>query len=147
MSSRVVRIAVINDSAPILKLYQDILSRQGYAVSLHTYGLEDLDEIKKAKPDLIISDHSLNQEDEAWEFIQKIRMSEETILTPIVLCTLNMALIEEAVTHLQRQKIVVVHKPFIVSDLLKAINTLTLQELKATPSFEQGTQTNPDLLI
>lgn len=119
-------IMVVNDTQEILMLFQEILEGEGYEVSLHSYSNRDLEEVKKVKPDLIISDHPpiADKEKQGWQFIQKLRMSRETELIPIILCTTSVKMAEEAEGHLTEKGVTVVLKPFNIDELLAAVEAM-----------------------
>lgn len=47
---------VVNDTQEILDLFRDLLTGEGYEVSVHAYGKRDIAEVQQIGPDLIISD-------------------------------------------------------------------------------------------
>lgn len=116
-------IMVFNDTQEILALFKEILTEEGYEVSLHSYSNRDLEQVKKVKPDLIISDHppSSEMEKQAWQFLQKLRMTRDTENIPVILCTTSIKLAIEAEGHLTEKGIRVVFKPFNIDDLLSAV--------------------------
>ena len=94
------KILVINDTQEILQLFAEILTGEGYEVALHSYSTRDIDTVKKVSPDLIISDHPFIEEKQAWQFLQKLKMTNETANIPVVLCTTNSKVIMDGEGHL-----------------------------------------------
>ncbi len=117
------KILVINDTQEILQLFADILTGEGYEVALHSYSTRDIELVKKVAPDLIISDHPPTDEKQAWQFLQKLKMTRETSRIPVVLCTTNSKTIIEGEGHLAAKGVIVVLKPFDIEDLLGAVET------------------------
>lgn len=117
------KILVINDTQEILQLFADILIGEGYEVALHSYSTRDIELVRKVSPDLIISDHPPTDEKQAWQFLQKLKMTRETARIPVVLCTTNSKTIIEGEGHLAAKGVIVVLKPFDIDDLLDAVNT------------------------
>ena len=117
------KILVINDTQEILQLFADILITEGYEVALHSYSTRDIDLVRKVAPDLIISDHPPTDEKQAWQFLQKLKMTRETARIPVVLCTTNSKTIMEGEGHLAAKGVIVVLKPFDIDDLLEAVAT------------------------
>jgi CheY-like chemotaxis protein len=117
-------IMVINDTKEILQLFEDILTDEGYRVSLHSYNVQDLQEVKKVKPDLIISDHLVTQEQLGWQFLQKLKMDRETENIPIIVCTTNMAIVRDNQGHLASMGVCVLPKPFNIAQLLRLVEEL-----------------------
>jgi CheY-like chemotaxis protein len=117
------KILVINDTQEILQLFAEILTDEGYEVELHSYSTRDMETVKQAAPDLIISDHPPTDEKQAWQFLQKLKMTRETADIPVVLCTTNSKIVMEGEGHLAAKGVVVVLKPFDIEDLLDAVTT------------------------
>lgn len=117
------KILVINDTQEILQLFAEILTGEGYEVELHSYSTRDMDTVRQAAPDLIISDHPPTDEKQAWQFLQKLKMTPETAKIPVVLCTTNSKIVIEGEGHLAAKGVVIVLKPFDIEDLLDAVET------------------------
>src|SRR5580765_7160562 len=81
------RILVVNDTQEILDLFQELLTEEGYEVVLYSYGIEDLSEIERVKPDLIILDHIIGGEAVGWQMLQKLKMKRSTATIPVIVCT------------------------------------------------------------
>ena len=113
-------IMVINDSREILELFEVILTAEGYRVSLHSYNTRDLQEVKEVKPDLVISDHLVTQEQAGWNFLQKIRMDRETAKIPIIICTTNHKLVND----IEGKGIMIILKPFDIDELVDAVEDM-----------------------
>ena len=115
------KILVINDTQEILQLFEEILTGEGYEVVLHSYSTRDVELVKRVLPDLIISDHPPVDEKQAWQFLQKVKMTRETSHIPIVLCTTNSKVVADGEGHLAAKGVLVVLKPFDIDDLLGAV--------------------------
>ncbi len=60
-------IMVVNDTEEILELFREILTGEGYEVSLHAYGKREIQEVERIAPDVIISDSPpLDREQYGW---------------------------------------------------------------------------------
>jgi twitching motility two-component system response regulator PilH len=133
------RIVVINDTKEILELFQAILGDgMGHDVVTMTYAPDELSRITAEKPDLVIVDFILGeQETFGWQLLQKLRMNAETADIPIVACTAAVRQVRESEAYLMDQGIEVVLKPFTVAQLEHAVqNALKL--------FSDGVQTRAD---
>lgn len=117
------KILVINDTQEILQLFAEILTGEGYEVALHSYSTRDIELVKRTAPDLIISDHPPTDEKQAWQFLQKLKMTRQTANIPVVLCTTNSKIIIDGEGHLAAKGVIVVLKPFDIQDLLDAVET------------------------
>jgi CheY-like chemotaxis protein len=134
------RVLVINDTKEILELFRDILGSDGmgHEVILMTYAPDELSRITAEKPDLVIVDFILgDQETLGWQLLQKLRMNAETANIPIIACTAAVREVRESEAYLMDQGIEVVLKPFTVAQLEHAVqNALRL--------FGDGVQTRAD---
>jgi CheY-like chemotaxis protein len=118
-------IMVVNDTQEILDMFRDILTGEGYAVSLHAYGKREVEEVQQVGPDLIISDFPpLDREQYGWQFLQLLKMTRATAQIPVVVCTTNLRAIQDNQSWMASKGIRVVPKPFDVDELLMAIESL-----------------------
>lgn len=115
------RVMVINDTQEILELFQDLLTDEGYEVVLYSYGIEDMREIERVKPDLIILDHIIGGEAVGWQMLQKLRMKRATAKIPVIVCTAAVNAVQEMEGYLKSKGIGLVLKPFDIDDLLEAV--------------------------
>lgn len=127
-------VLVVNDTEEIVELFRDILEGMGHRCTAITYAPDDLAEVAKAEPDLVILDLLIGGEKLGWQLAQKMRMSRETERTPIVICTAATEDVREQEGWLTANAIKLVLKPFTVDDLERAVDkALDLQGL-ASPS-------------
>lgn len=123
-------VLVINDTEEIVELFRDILQGMGHRVSATSYAPEDLTEVSKVMPDLVILDLMMGGEGSGWQLAQKMRMSPDTAEIPIIICTAATKDVREQEGWLTAQSIKIVLKPFSVEDLELAVNkALRLPEL------------------
>ncbi len=128
---------VINDSQEVLDLFYDILhNEEGHNVTLCSYRIRDLDEIRSIQPNLLIVDQVYGNEDAGWKLIQKVRMSIDLMHLPIVFCTTDLRRVQELEGHLASMNIITVIKPFTVDTLLSAINTA--RTVSASTNLDQS---------
>lgn len=138
-------IFVINDAQEVLDLFYDILHNEaGHTVSLCSYRIRDLDEIRAVNPDLVIVDQVYGNEDAGWKLIQKIRMSRDMAELPIVFCTTDLRRVQELEGHLAAMNILTVIKPFLVETLLSAVDAaLQRTEDRKDTACAQNEPTTP----
>jgi CheY-like chemotaxis protein len=126
------RVLVVNDTEEIIELFRDIIAGMGHEPVAITYAPEDLNEVKKAEPDLAILDLMMGEEGRGWQLVQKMRMSPDTAKIPIIVCSAAVDHVREQEGWLASQGIKVVLKPFELDDLELAVNkALRLPELIA----------------
>ncbi len=133
-------IMVINDTQEILQLFEEILTDEGYDVSLHSYSTRDMEQVKKVMPDLIISDHPPGEEKRGWQFLQKLKMVKETATIPIIICTTNSKVVEDGEGFLASKGVLIVPKPFDIEELVLAVQE---QIGKADTAATGNTTINP----
>jgi CheY-like chemotaxis protein len=117
-------IMVIDSTQDILDLFELLLTEEGYRVSLHYYSGRDLEEVKQLMPDLIISDHSLNEQEAGWQFLQKLKMEPTSQDIPVIVCTALSEVAEDADGRLARLGVKVLVKPFQLDELLTLVHEL-----------------------
>ncbi len=115
-------IMVFNDTQEIQELFNLILSDEGYRVTVHSYGTQDLEIVRRLKPDLLIADcPPLEREIQGWQLIQKLRMSRDTQALPIVICSTSLNLIRDNQGWLTSKKILALPKPFTADELIEQV--------------------------
>jgi CheY-like chemotaxis protein len=123
-------ILVVNDTEEVLELFRDILTGMGHRVSATTFAPEDLTEVTRVRPDLVIMDLVFGGEASGWQLTQKMRMSRETETIPVIVCTAATREVREQEGWLVANGVKVVLKPFGVTDLELAVTkALELPEL------------------
>ena len=106
----------------------------GHRVSATSFAPEDLREVKRADPDLVILDLVFDGERTGWQLAQKLRMTRDTEHIPIIICTAATEEVREQEGWLMANAIQVVPKPFTIDDLELAVtNALALPELTTRP--------------
>jgi DNA-binding response OmpR family regulator len=115
------RILVINDTQEILELFDELLSEEGYEVVLYSQAIQDMAEIERIKPDLIIVDYIFGTEKTGWQMVQKLKMRRATAKIPLIICTAAIREVREIEGFLRMKGIVLVPKPFDIDDLLEAV--------------------------
>jgi putative two-component system response regulator len=79
-------ILIVDDQEIILKLLEETLRSEGYAVRVAYNGLDALDEVQKQKPDLIITD-MLMPKMNGNDMVAKLKESADTRLLPVIMLT------------------------------------------------------------
>lgn len=129
------RILVIDDTAVMLELYQEILSDEGYEIHLDTGPTLDLQQVEQVAPDLIILDYLFGSEAQGLVMVQQLTMHPTTARIPVIVCTAAVDLIKAVQPDLERQGIAVLYKPFAIDDLL-----LVVAQVLAPRAQEVGAQ-------
>lgn len=114
-------ILVINDTQEILDLFREILEDEGYRVTLASYAFQEVGDVARLDPDLVILDFIIGGESHGWQMLEKMKMSRPTASIPIIVCTAALNLVRELEGHLRAKEVFVVLKPFDIDDLLEAV--------------------------
>ncbi len=133
-------ILVVNDTQEILELFEDILTDEGYEVTLYSFAIRELEQVRKAKPDLIILDYLMNGEDAGWQTLQKLKMTTDLSNIPIVVCTAASQRIKEMEGHLKEMGVTVVLKPFNIEQLTDAVSTMLGQGEGISPTHKSSVE-------
>ncbi len=120
------RIMVVDDTQEILELFRELLEEEGYEVVLYTFAIQDLAEVERVEPDLIILDHIFGEAKHGWQMLQKLKMRRSTESIPVVVCTTEVKAVKEMEGYLTAHGVGVVLKPFRIDDLLSTVR-LALQ--------------------
>lgn len=115
-------VLVVNDTEEIIELFRDIIEGMGHRVVATTFAPEDLAEVRKVKPDLVICDLLIGGEAFGWQLLQKMKMAPETAHIPVIVCTAATESVREQEGWLLTKAVKVVLKPFDIEDLERAIN-------------------------
>src|SRR3954452_6512046 len=117
-------ILVINDTPAIIELFTILLSEEGYRVSTDLFTSETdvmLARVKADRPDLIVLDFIILDEQRGWQFLELLKLDPATRDIPVIVCTAAVTLVEQLQTHLQTMGVRVVLKPFDIDHLLGEI--------------------------
>jgi DNA-binding response OmpR family regulator len=108
-------------------------------VILYSYAIQDLHEIERHRPDLIMLDYIFGGKRSGWELLQKLKMCRATATIPVVVCTAAKRQVEQIEGHLVSMGVGVVLKPFNIDALLATINhTLQIHSRSGAEVLEAG---------
>ncbi|WP_029214833.1 response regulator [Kallotenue papyrolyticum] len=130
------RILVVNDTQEILDLFREILTDEGYDVFLYSYGIQDLSEVERIQPDLIILDLLIGGETVGWQMLQKLKMRRSTASIPVIVCTAAVKVAREMEGYMRAKQVGLVFKPFDIDDLLQAVRQALAMKVEAEERAE-----------
>jgi CheY-like chemotaxis protein len=117
------RIVILEDDEDTLELFSVIMQAEGYELVLREQLFEDLAEVERLAPALIILDLFMGTPHAGWEFLQHLKAAPATTSIPLILCTAGI-LTSEQERVLQEQAIPVLFKPFEVEELTHLVSQL-----------------------
>jgi CheY-like chemotaxis protein len=121
------RVLIVNDTQEILELFQEILEELGFAVEIMSYAPRELEQVRAVDPDIVILDLIFGQRElEGWQLLQKLRMDRQFESLPVIVCSAAVREVAEQEGYLTEQGVLVVLKPFTVSQLEEAVRRAVL---------------------
>ncbi len=115
------RILVVNDIQAILELFRTLLEEEGYEVVLAGFPFQQISDIERINPDLIILDFVFGDQKTGWQMLQMLKMRRSTATIPVIACTAALDLVREQEGYLVSQGVHVIFKPFDIDQLLASI--------------------------
>jgi DNA-binding response OmpR family regulator len=129
------RVLIVNDTQEILELFDEILRQMGFEVVLMSYAPRELEQIRNTDADIVILDFIFGpRELEGWQLLQKIRMDPALETIPIIVCSAAMTEVKQQEGYLTEQGVLIVLKPFTVSQLEEAVRrAVRMADVRAAP--------------
>jgi DNA-binding response OmpR family regulator len=121
----VARILVVNDTQEILELFRMLLEEEeGHEVILSGFPFEQISDVEKIKPDLIILDFIFGDQKSGWQMLQMLKMQRSTADIPVIVCTAALDAVREQEGYLVSKGVHVVYKPFDIDQLISNVRQL-----------------------
>jgi len=114
------KVLIVEDEEHMRSLLKYNLNKENYEIYTAKDGREGLDEVKKQKPDLIISDVMMPRMD-GYEFCRSLREDPETKTIPFIFLTAKGQL-PDKVEGLRTGADDYITKPFIPKELIEMVN-------------------------
>lgn len=129
------RVLIVNDTQEILELFDEILRQMGFEVVLMSFAPRELEQVRNTEPDIIILDFIFGQRElEGWQLLQKVRMDPKLETVPVIVCSAALLEIKQQEGYLTEQGVLVVLKPFTVSQLEEAVRrAVVMADIRAAP--------------
>jgi DNA-binding response OmpR family regulator len=118
------RILVVNDTQEILELFRMLLEEEGYEVILSGFPVQQISDVERINPDLIILDFVFGDQKIGWQMLQMLKMHRSTESIPVIVCTAALDMVREQEGYLVSQGVHVVYKPFDIDYLMTNVNQL-----------------------
>ncbi len=128
------RIIVIEDESSLRDLYQELLTDEGYTVVAYAAAVQDLDEVERQAPALIVLDYRMGTEPYGLQLLRQLRSRLTTAAIPVILSTADQRAAEALGDDPTLQPLHVLPKPFDIDRLLAWIEALLQQDQPADAS-------------
>jgi CheY-like chemotaxis protein len=115
------RIMVVNDHPEFLDLVVEFLTEEGYEVLALPKHQGAFQQIKEAKPDIVISDLLFGNESYGFTLLDMLYLDPETQSMTLILCTAATEKIREIVPSLAAKGIRWLEKPFTLEALVETL--------------------------
>jgi DNA-binding response OmpR family regulator len=113
-------ILVIEDDPDLANLFHDILEEEGYRVVAARGPLDSVD-ISQLRPRLIVLDLCLGREVGEWGQLQQLRATPGARDIPVLVCTADSRVSQDATSYLHALDADVILKPFELNDFLERV--------------------------
>jgi CheY-like chemotaxis protein len=117
-------IVVTNDDTTYLGMIKQFLIEEGYPEVHCVLGPAAYKLIQRERPDLILLDIHIGQNDAGWRLLDFIRLDPVTAGIPVIICSTDPRLPREKAYWLQAQRCYFLEKPFQINDLLRMMSEL-----------------------
>lgn len=114
----------MNDDQSVLQLFDDLLTEEGYRVTLDTFDRPTphlLEQIAKEQPSLVILDYIIGGEARGWQLLQAMKMYRLTAPIPVLVSTAAIRQVREMEAHLSELSVEVVIKPFDIDAVARTL--------------------------
>ncbi len=132
------RILVVNDTQEILELFRMLLEEEeGHEVILSGFPFEQISDVEKIKPDLIILDFVFGDQKSGWQMLQMLKMQRSTENIPVIVCTAALDAVREQEGYLVSKGVHVVYKPFDIDQLISNVRQLLEKQEHVSSVIDQ----------
>jgi len=114
-------ILAINDDRDILRIYTELLTDEGYLVSVDVMPATDLADVHAVNPDLIVLDLVVGQQDRGTAFLALLRSHPAFRTLPVIVCSADARRLAELDEQLRAWDCAVVPKPFDIDVFVAAV--------------------------
>jgi len=125
-------ILAINDDRDILRVYTELLTDEGYVVSVDVIPPSDLSPVHAVSPDLIVLDLIVGNQERGTAFLELLKSDPATRTIPVIVCSADTQRLAELAELLRAWDCDVVTKPFDINVFIAAIEA-GLEKRVASP--------------
>jgi len=125
-------IAVANDDTDFLALMGELLTDEGYRVSIHRVARDAYDEIKAMVPDLIVLDIHMETPEAGWTLLELLTLDPALAAIPVLVCSADVVALRAKAENLRAHGCDALEKPFDLDDLLAKVRLMLAGREAAT---------------
>jgi len=114
-------VLAINDDREILRVYTEILTDEGYLVSVDVVPPIDLSPVHAVNPELIVLDLIVGHQERGTAFLELLKGDPATRDIPVVVCSADSHRLADLAEQLHAWDCGVVHKPFDIDVFVGAV--------------------------
>jgi CheY-like chemotaxis protein len=118
------RIAIVDDDVTFTDLLVEILGELGYQATPYYQSAGTFELLRCLQPDLILVDVRIEGLQSGWTLLELLRADEATRSIPLLVCSADLAQLQEREEWLREQGIAVLVKPFDLDELESVISRL-----------------------
>ena len=115
------RILALEPGLMIAEFYCDLLSNEGYEVTVLAQPVDDPHAIAALQPDLILLEFLVSWDGPGPQIIEKLKTHPSTATIPIIVCTGALHLLPPLESVLAEYHVPVITKPFQIDQFLAVI--------------------------
>jgi CheY-like chemotaxis protein len=112
---------VLNDEAIFLDVMHDLLTDDGFRVTLVRESRKAYEMVRAEQPDLLVLDIRMGVELTGFELISLLTIDPVTHAIPLIVASADSQALREHEAQLTNQGIGILYKPFDLEDLLRLI--------------------------
>jgi CheY-like chemotaxis protein len=112
---------IVNDDALFLDLMSELLTDEGFRVTLVRESRKAYESIRAERPDLVILDVRMGNEVTGFDLIALLTLDPVTHAIPLIVASADSQALREHEAQLVNQGVALLPKPFDLDDLLRLI--------------------------
>ncbi len=114
-------VLIVDDDPDIRAILSELLTEEGYVVSLQSHARKTLVDLAVLAPDLFILDYFGSAECSGWELFELLRGAAQFRDTPVLFCTGAVPQMAARSAQLAAMRARVLFKPFDIDELLAEV--------------------------
>ncbi|KAB8145544.1 response regulator transcription factor [Chloroflexia bacterium SDU3-3] len=114
-------IMMVDSDIAFLEMLAEFLGEEGYATQPLRTTSDAFSTIAQAQPQLVIVEVALDNPEQGWSLLNKLRLDPATCNIPVIVASAATDLITRNEAHLREKRCAILLKPFDLEDLLAMV--------------------------